>query len=676
MKKLLSNKFSWIILGSMALVLATIGYLTYFGFLETYRDLDKSYLDEDVSRIERTVADQLVAISDRVADWSTWDDTYNFVKGNNPGFITENMNPDSLSALGVDFVIFVGVDGSLHHAVEYEDSSKAIQTLTQADVLSFTGGSRIFDNSAEVAVTGFSVIRGQPVAFASRYLTDNLARKPRVGRLILADRVATNMANAVSTQMLRDVKSITIDEFTADIANSIIPMVHSSFLQLGVDVGIGYFPLNYDGGEVIGYLKFVLPRTIVKYGRKSAKMYAAVYFVGSVFLILGLALLLRMKVVESNISLLAVHNQSLELQNNYLQELVDSVPGYVSWFDDSLRYIGINKQLAESLGRKPSDFHGRRVGFLDKAKPSVFTEQLIDFFASTENARQSELFLDTFGEQKKILLNLVKFDGGRRLVAIGIDFTETYHLQQQAIQSQQRFVDSARLAALGEMAGGIAHEINSPLSIILAASEGLAGCIKGDDSDRAKNLLTKINRTVTRIGKIIHGLRAFAREGGSDPFVEASFAVIIQDALDLCRERFHTHNVKLILKVNDDALISCRSVQIGQVMINLLNNAFDAVTGQSDAWVSIETEFKDGNIYLYVDDSGRVIDEDTVKKMMNPFFTTKPVGKGTGLGLSISKSIVEDHCGKLYYDDTHTSNTRFVMVFSGKKIEKMTDKAA
>jgi signal transduction histidine kinase len=106
--------------------------------------------------------------------------------------------------------------------------------------------------------------------------------------------------------------------------------------------------------------------------------------------------------------------------------------------------------------------------------------------------------------------------------------------------------------------------------------------------------------------------------------------------------------------------IECRPSQIEQVIINLLNNAFDAVSPLSDKWVRLDfTNFHD-KIQIAVTDSGEKISPEIVEKLMLPFFTTKEIGKGTGLGLSISKGIVEDHQGKMYFD-SFSSHTRFVV---------------
>jgi len=111
---------------------------------------------------------------------------------------------------------------------------------------------------------------------------------------------------------------------------------------------------------------------------------------------------------------------------------------------------------------------------------------------------------------------------------------------------------------------------------------------------------------------------------------------------------------------------SGRIVQISQVLINLLNNAFAAVQGTEEPWVKISIKHSDGLISIYIDDSGRSINSHIKEKLFQPFFSTKVVGEGMGLGLSTSKGIIEDHGGRIYFDDTQ-GHTRFVIELKSKE---------
>lgn len=204
---------------------------------------------------------------------------------------------------------------------------------------------------------------------------------------------------------------------------------------------------------------------------------------------------------------------------------------------------------------------------------------------------------------------------------------------------------SSRLATLGEMASGIAHEINNPLTIIIANASQILK--KNPENQYAKVRLEKIISTSHRISKIIHGLKLFSRQSDLDPMEDFALQELIQDSLELCQEKFNRYNVTLKAEPTPDVLIHCRPAQISQVLLNLLNNAFDATLEGPEKKIEVNYKIVDNFLQIYISDSGPGIPAHVVDKIFNPFFTTKDIGKGTGLGLSISKGIIADHKGEL-----------------------------
>ncbi|MFL5815488.1 MAG: ATP-binding protein [Bdellovibrionia bacterium] len=235
----------------------------------------------------------------------------------------------------------------------------------------------------------------------------------------------------------------------------------------------------------------------------------------------------------------------------------------------------------------------------------------------------------------------------------------TRELEAQRAKSEY----AGKMAALGEMAGGVAHEINNPLAIICGSTEFIQSMIARKDVDQAKlgQLVDRIHHTAFRIVKIVKALRFFARDGSNAPFERESFQAIINDTLEFCQEKFRSHSVNLQLApISPELKIDCQAVQISQVLLNLLQNAFDAVQGLETRWIRLEVFEAESEIRIVVTDSGTGIPAELRSKIMLPFFTTKDVGKGTGLGLSISQGIITHHRGSLSVDDT-SENTCFVV---------------
>lgn len=260
-------------------------------------------------------------------------------------------------------------------------------------------------------------------------------------------------------------------------------------------------------------------------------------------------------------------------------------------------------------------------------------------------------------------ITLLKTDNKIFWVQVKEDITEKRRTLNLIEEQRARAISTARLAALGEMSAGIAHEINNPLAII----NGLASITKDRvlsgplDSLVIVKAMDKIEATVMRITKIIKALKSFAREGEGDPSKITLIQEILEDSLEFCKTRFKNNGIELeIVPFPESMSIECRAVQISQVLLNLLNNAFDAVQEYEQKWVRIEVKEEKDWIEISIVDSGTGIPESMRDKILQPFFTTKEPGKGTGLGLSISKGIVESHRGTLTID-AQSPNTSFVI---------------
>jgi signal transduction histidine kinase len=224
-------------------------------------------------------------------------------------------------------------------------------------------------------------------------------------------------------------------------------------------------------------------------------------------------------------------------------------------------------------------------------------------------------------------------------------------------QQKIALVHSEKLKALGRMAGEIAHEINNPLAII----HGNAVLIGGSkDASDIEEYAATIKETATRISKIVKGLRTLARDSRADPLEETLLAPLLEGVVALCEKSAGGSKVKFeVADFRSDLLILCRNSEIWQVLMNLLNNAIDAVEGIPNPTVRIEVQEKLGAVEVAVTDNGSGVLPDILPRIHEPFFTTKEVGKGLGLGLSISRAIVEAHGGKLFLDEG-ARQTRFV----------------
>lgn len=354
-----------------------------------------------------------------------------------------------------------------------------------------------------------------------------------------------------------------------------------------------------------------------------------------------------------------------EAKNNssILSALVEESKDFIFYTSITGNPVFMNSAVYTVLGWPKDTKHV--IDHLPKIFSSVFEEEIVPLvFQGNSRHFESEVEITNAksNEQIPVLLKVFPFkvkEGNSVFLAwIGTDLRSRKEMEIQ-------ITNNSRLAALGVMAGGIAHEINNPLAIVQGNLSNLMESLDDGhlpDIPNLKKAFQKMEVTLDRITKIIRGLRSFSRDAEKDPMILTSIRQILDETLAISTERIKRENVDLKLNIGYDFQISCRMVQISQVILNLLNNSLDAVGSLQEKWIKIQTESCANHYNIRITDSGKGIPISIQARVMDPFFTTKDVGKGTGLGLSISKGIIEAHHGRLYIDAT-SKNTSFVIEF-------------
>ncbi|HAR43278.1 MAG TPA: hypothetical protein DCS07_11730 [Bdellovibrionales bacterium] len=233
---------------------------------------------------------------------------------------------------------------------------------------------------------------------------------------------------------------------------------------------------------------------------------------------------------------------------------------------------------------------------------------------------------------------------------------------EELASTKEQLLESNKLATIGRMAGGIAHELNNPLAILSLNVEQLQRFAKKGilSVESVLKESSSIEKVISRIAGITSSLRNVARDNATDERRFADLRTVIGDTLPFCAERMKGLGIEFQTEMPAHACpIVCNSGALSQVTMNLLSNAIDAVADRQIKEIRLCLIQKENSFEISVEDSG-ILDQAILSSIMEPFFTTKPIGKGVGLGLSVSRSLAEAHSGKLYVDTT-ADRTRFVL---------------
>lgn len=333
------------------------------------------------------------------------------------------------------------------------------------------------------------------------------------------------------------------------------------------------------------------------------------------------------------------------------QSFINNAQDWISMKNSNGEYIIVNPVIAKAFGKEPKDFIGRKP---EDVLPVKIAETVRLHDKQVLQSKKPIMFdeIITFqGEDhhfKTLRFPLTNYKGDIiGTCTIGRDSTNEVRLMEKLIQSE-------KLAALGKLAAGVAHEINNPLTGILSFAEGIAEDLPPDSPLHSD--IETIRRETLRCRDIVRNLLDFAKQ--STPILEICAPNdIIKQTLDLIHRLPHFKNIELSIQLQDNIpKIKADFKQIQQVIFNLLLNAADAIKYKGKIIVSSEYYRQQKKCIISVEDTGPGIPENLMDKIFEPFFSTKST---SGLGLAVSWGIVERHNGTIEVDTAPTGGAIF-----------------
>jgi two-component system sensor kinase FixL len=382
--------------------------------------------------------------------------------------------------------------------------------------------------------------------------------------------------------------------------------------------------------------------------------------------------------LKRNIAALKASKQALREREAKLNSIFNAAVEGIITIDRHGCVVTANAAVKSILGYAEEELIGRSINMLMPSEQAVQHDQHIKDYISNRQSKIIGSIREVEGLHKggwtvPLDLSLAEFfiDGEIFFTGILRDISQRKLQEQDNREHLEELAHVTRLGLMGEMASGIAHEVNQPLTAIVAYTEVSLSLLKMPrfDTEKLAGILAKTHQQALRAGQIIHRMRDFVR---SKTAARALVCVnqLIKDCIGLCADDIKLQNIKLALELTVDLpSVYVNEVQIEQVLLNLLRNAIEAMKDLAHDHprrLTISTRL-DGRQYVEVavEDTGPGIAAADLAKIMTPFYTTKK--NGMGMGLSISRSLVEAHHGALRFNSLSGGGCTFYVTLPSKE---------
>ncbi len=346
--------------------------------------------------------------------------------------------------------------------------------------------------------------------------------------------------------------------------------------------------------------------------------------------------------VKNHIHELTEQGQTIARQQSLLKSILNVTPDFITLQDKNLQYTFAGKAFCDYFNMDEKDIIGKTDSDIfskQQAEINIFENRQI---LATGLPLAKEITFKQSEDQKWFhVVKVPVYDQDGSIIGLLLtarDISMLKKFQEQLIQSQ-------KMEDLGRLAGGVAHEINTPLGIILGYSQLIVDDIK---DEKVLESLKIIEKQAKVCRKIVADLLGFSRNSKA---VSGAVTIneSIQQVIRLVEHAFFMNRIKITCDLDENIPpLSGDQERLNQVWLNLLNNAADVI--EQDGLIHVQSRLfvKERKVVVSITDTGKGIAAEHLSKIFDPFFTTKQVGKGTGLGLSVSFGIIKDHGGKIF----------------------------
>jgi len=347
--------------------------------------------------------------------------------------------------------------------------------------------------------------------------------------------------------------------------------------------------------------------------------------------------------------------EQLAMDKKFIDQLIENANAMIGVVNEEGKFIVFNKRFEEVTGFTKNEAIGEKP--FELYVPEESRQIVIKKLREVESVHDIEIPIVSKDGRPLVATwsgAKVKLPSGKDgIVVVGQDVTEQKRMREELAQSK-------KLASVGKLVSGVAHELNNPLTVVMGYSQIMS--TEQELGAKHREMAQKVFDAAARSKRIVENLLAFARKKKLEKH-EININELIEGMLSLREHNLNINNISIVRDYNESLPTTHGDGhQLQQVFLNLINNAYDAMhVASGGGTLEVKTYKSNGNAILEFVDDGPGVPESLQEKIFDPFFTTKEVGKGTGLGMSVSYGIMKEHGGRIYLDKAYRNGAKFVI---------------
>jgi signal transduction histidine kinase/sensor domain CHASE-containing protein len=689
----LSRKIALVSAAGAVVVVALTASLILL-FMRSLQQSEEQNMSMVVEQAISTFDGQLQSLDVLNRDWATWDDTYNFVQfpGGNEDYLEVNFTDAIFADARLNFILIIDNSGRLVHGEAFDLNTAGEMPIPESLQDHIFDEALVCHEGVDDGALGIILLPEGPLLVSSRPILTSEGEGPIEGTIIMGQFVDSSVADALSRTIPLPLVMMTVNDMNMpsdlELARSSLTIEAPVLIRaINSESMAGYFLLQDIYGNPAIIFRLTMPRTLYTQSVTTMRYFllaimgfallcAGIFtqsvrrgvvsrvarvaeFMSSIGTTRDLSKRLTIqgndeitkltKDINTTIEALEEAQSNTKAQKRLIDRILATTPSAVLVIGDDDRIKLANRAFYSAFEKKDTELETKPISEI------VPTKELWPALSEARSGKtlsvRHEFRHRVNGHERMFVANILRM-GEDEVLFVLDDVTE-----ERAKQERLHLTD--RLASIGEMAAGIAHELNNPLTGVI----GLAQLLLDEEmSDGANEDLKLIYNEAQRAAAVVKKLLTFGRQ---HPIERKAVQIntIVEDVVSLRAYEQKVNNIRVTTQFDDHLPeIVADRFEMQQVFLNIVLNAEQAmIETHKEGTLTIATERVDGKIKVSFSDDGPGISPDSMRKLFSPFFTTKVLGKGTGLGLSICYGIVTSHGGRIYAQSELGKGATFVI---------------